>query len=104
MPVLIHRKGEPAVWGIGGKLGESGGPLTWRPVVWNDKEAAREWMSVNYLDTRALITCGFGHELRLTPNIHTVAADGTVQPSWVCTYPGCSFHVFIKLEGWNEKG
>jgi hypothetical protein len=101
MPVLLRRAGETAVYGIGGKLGESGGPLTWRPVVWKDKEKAREWMSVAYLETRALVTCHLGHELRLTPRIHTVDPDGTVHPSWVCTHPACPFHEFIKLEDWN---
>jgi hypothetical protein len=98
---LIKRAGEPAIWGVAGKLGESGGPLTLRPVVWVDKEKARAWASINWLETVALVTCPNGHELRVTPRIHTVAADGTVSPSWVCTVKGCTFHVFIRLEGWN---
>jgi uncharacterized OB-fold protein len=34
---------------------------------------------------------------------HSVAPDGTVRPSMVCTHPGCSFHEFGKLEGWSES-
>lgn len=37
---------------------------------------------------------------------HAIAADGTVSPSVVCSYPvegveGCGFHDFIQLEGWE---
>lgn len=33
---------------------------------------------------------------------HHVAVDGTVTPSLVCPRPnGCSFHDFVKLEGWE---
>jgi hypothetical protein len=49
----------------------------------------------------ALVTCAEGHTLRLTSRVHRIAADGVVTPSWVRTYPGCSWHVFIKLEGYN---
>lgn len=32
---------------------------------------------------------------------HEIAPDGTVSPSVVCPEPGCDFHEFIKLEGWQ---
>lgn len=38
---------------------------------------------------------------------HTIAADGSVSPSVVCTGyrgEGCSFHEFVKLEGWPPRG
>jgi hypothetical protein len=35
-------------------------------------------------------------------NAHTIERDGAVQPSVVCTIGGCSFHEFVKLEGWTE--
>lgn len=38
--------------------------------------------------------------LTLSSAIHTVAANGTVNPSFVCTKAGCSFHTFIRLAGW----
>jgi hypothetical protein len=31
---------------------------------------------------------------------HEIASDGTVRPSVVCPYPGCTFHERIKLIGW----
>jgi len=51
----------------------------------------------------ALITCVNGHTLRMVAEIHRVQEDGTVWPSWVCVHPGCSFHAFIRLVGWNSK-
>jgi hypothetical protein len=32
---------------------------------------------------------------------HTIEADGTVNPSAVCPYSGCTFHEWIRLEGWK---
>ncbi len=32
---------------------------------------------------------------------HAIAGDGTVTPSVVCPYAGCSWHVFVRLEGWR---
>ena len=32
---------------------------------------------------------------------HSIAADGMVTPSLVCPYPGCTFHEYVKLEGWR---
>ena len=34
---------------------------------------------------------------------HSIAQDGTVTPSLVCPYEGCTFHDWVKLEGWSEK-
>lgn len=31
---------------------------------------------------------------------HTIADDGAVHPSLVCPYDDCSFHEWVKLEGW----
>jgi hypothetical protein len=33
---------------------------------------------------------------------HTIASDGTVSPSVVCTHPGCTWHVFVRLDGWRS--
>ncbi len=42
-------------------------------------------------------TCGNAASL----SKHTIAEDGTVSPSVVCSEPGCPFHEFIRLEGWK---
>ena len=31
---------------------------------------------------------------------HTIADDGKVSPSVVCPHEGCTWHVFVRLEGW----
>lgn len=38
--------------------------------------------------------------LTLSVEVHAVADDGAVSPSFVCTVPGCLFHTFIRLAGW----
>lgn len=50
--------------------------------------------------TFAHVRCAFGHVLRVSGTIHRVAADGTVSPSFVCSVPGCSWHVYVRLDGW----
>lgn len=34
---------------------------------------------------------------------HSIAQDGTVNPSVVCPVDKCGFHEFIRLEGWTGK-
>lgn len=49
-------------------------------------------------------TCGYGHTARLNGRVHTVQADGTVTPSYVCPSTGCTYHVYPwRLEGWNPN-
>lgn len=74
--------------------GDSGGPLTWRPVV---PHADRP----RVIDSFAQATCANGHECLLSPDVHKIAADGTLHPSYVCPVPGCGFHVWARLEWWT---
>ena len=48
---------------------------------------------------KAEMTCKSGHGLVLKR--HSVSADGTVTPSVVCLSSGCTFHEFVRLEGWK---
>jgi hypothetical protein len=48
---------------------------------------------------KASMTCPAGHGLVLKG--HHIFPDGRVHPSVVCPNPGCSFHEFVKLEGWT---
>lgn len=32
---------------------------------------------------------------------HSIAADGTSEPSYVCPHPPCGWHVFVRLDGWT---
>lgn len=42
-----------------------------------------------------------GHQMVLG-KLHVVAADGTVSPSLVCPIAGCTFHEYVRLEGWAD--
>jgi hypothetical protein len=33
---------------------------------------------------------------------HMVADDGVVSPSYVCPFPPCAFHEFVRLNDWNR--
>jgi len=48
---------------------------------------------------KATMACSRGHVLTLGG--HSIDADGTVMPSVVCPKPGCSFHTYVRLEGWT---
>ena len=50
---------------------------------------------------QALVKCAHGHVTSLSLRVHRVAADGTVSPSYVCTIGGCTWHVFVRLDGWE---
>lgn len=47
----------------------------------------------------AEIVCAKGHSGLM--RVHTIAANGEVEPSVVCTVEGCGWHEFITLEGWK---
>lgn len=70
-------------------------PLTW--------DVARHWEGepVACAHDVALLTCSAGHTTRMSGDIHSVAADGAVSPSYVCTVAGCSFHDYVRLDGWG---
>jgi hypothetical protein len=48
---------------------------------------------------KAELTCPYGHGLILRG--HSVSSEGIVHPSVVCPHPGCSFHEFVRLDGWS---
>ena len=54
-----------------------------------------------YADDLAIICCTRGHQTRMTSKIHGVDGAGRVTPSYICTIPGCDFHEYIQLEGWD---
>jgi hypothetical protein len=45
------------------------------------------------------MACSRGHVFTLGG--HSIDANGTVMPSVVCPAPGCSFHTYVRLEGWT---
>lgn len=65
-------------------------PGTWRP-----------WLFGRERFRAAVVSCPKcvgGLSLRKN---HRILADGTVTPSLVCTHEGCTFHEFVRLEGWT---
>lgn len=48
---------------------------------------------------KAEMICASNHRLVLTG--HRIAADGGVYPSVVCQAPGCGYHEYVRLLGWD---
>ena len=47
-----------------------------------------------------MLSCTNGHVASLRD--HIIAIDGTVTPSVVCPWEGCTFHEWVVLDGWSE--
>lgn len=71
-------------------------PNSWTPV----RRSPQDLRAVIEPRT-ALYTCPNGH--RGMVDVHTIADDGTLSPSVVCAASGCTFHDYVRLEGWEEK-
>jgi len=41
-----------------------------------------------------------GYERLICSPTHRIDKGGTVTPSAVCAFPGCTFHKYIVLKGW----
>lgn len=65
-------------------------PLTWD--YW-------QWGATDLIQT-AIMSCDKGHVGTASPAIHRIADDGTLSPSWVCPFEGCTWHEFAVLEDW----
>ena len=66
----------------------------WQPGHW------RPWENKPGVKAAALTCIGCKRALFLDPSIHTILLDGMVTPSLVCTHPGCTWHVWIRLVDW----
>lgn len=60
--------------------------------IWPERE--KDWYPL------ATVACANGHLATIDPKIHSVSADGTLSPSYVCPHEGCTFHEFVRFEGW----
>jgi hypothetical protein len=67
-------------------------PLTWRKPSAANLE--------HFPEDIVYATCSNGHTTRAISSVHSIAADGTMSPSYVCTIPWCTFHDFVRFEGW----
>ena len=63
-------------------------PMTWR-MVWANREKTAK---------SAIITCANSHDGALLG--HSIALDGTVRPSCVCTVEDCGWHEMVVLADW----
>ena len=69
-------------------------------VQQDDHHAPGTWKALRTSDgLTATFTCPNGHMGSLSD--HEILSDGSVHPSVLCTVDGCTFHEFIKLEGWQ---
>ncbi len=91
--IAFKNGGPPIEWGK--SVGPTGGAATWRRVVPHPDKPA------SFQQDIALVVCPRGHESVLSGSVHSVAADGTVRPSYVCPDKNCPFHDFVQLEGWT---
>jgi hypothetical protein len=48
----------------------------------------------------AVLCCPNGHLGSISSEVHSIAPNGSVTPSYVCPRKGCTFHTFIVLDGW----
>jgi hypothetical protein len=71
------------------------------PLTWDYAKRLRR--KAPYDRDMAMTTCANGHTLRMSSDIHKIAPDGTVTPSYVCTHPECSFHQMVRLIGWDPS-
>lgn len=77
-------------------------PITITPARTDDRwlEECGVWRGLADGEKRsAVLSCpGCGERQTLTG--HEIAADGSVSPSLACSFD-CSFHDYVKLEGWT---
>ena len=77
-------------------------PFTWDYCQRFKKDDGAHWALQSERDL-ALCTCANGHSTRMTGNVHSIAADGTVHPSYVCPVDGCTFHDWVRLVGFDAS-
>lgn len=58
------------------------------------------WWSPLSGELSPMIKCPNDHKAFLTR--HDIAADGSVSPSVVCPDDTCTWHVYVKLTGWDQ--
>lgn len=77
-------------------------PFTWDYCKRFKKDAGAFWALQSEQDL-ALCTCVNRHTTRMAGTVHQVAADGAVKPSYVCPIPGCTFHDWVRLVGFDHN-
>lgn len=73
-----------------------------KPLNMDDPSRGSAWdrWPYDHPGVIASSACPSGHLATISPKIHTISADGALSPSYVCPRKDCSFHDFVKFEGW----
>lgn len=74
-------------------------PCTW-DYVWDLPYEGAE-LKGPWKDFLVYTTCRQRHSCVISARIHSIAADGTLSPSYVCPSGGCTFHESVRLVGWE---
>jgi len=73
-----------------------------KPGEWHKPELLTWHMEMDYTGVLIpVLVCDQGHEAII--RTHKVNPEGVVTPSIMCPVEGCTFHEYVKLEGW-ERG
>lgn len=70
-------------------------PGQWWSSFGSGERAGLRWISVCCPECKRAMSLHRGGEG------HAVANDGAVSPSLVCPYAGCSWHVYVRLAGFD---
>lgn len=73
-------------------------PGTYRRIteLWKKYHLKTQWQ--RFWAECACPICG---KVSMVGRNHTVLDDGTVSPSYVCPFPPCPFHEFVRLDAWS---
>jgi hypothetical protein len=74
-------------------------PMTW-DYAYDDPQRT---MPLSMKRALAWGTCPNGHSCTIVADVHSIAADGTLTPSYVCPVPECGFHDWVRFYGWEGE-
>lgn len=72
-----------------------------QPGVWYLVDVDVDWRYVAIICPLCRIASTVRHLTRPEKSHHTIADDGTVNPSVVCPHTPCTFHEYVRLDGWT---
>jgi len=73
------------------------------PQVPSYKMPAGTWKPLNDGNRRSAVVACHKCGLPATLTEHSIAADGTVNPSLGCPHDGCDAHTWATLDGWGAQ-
>ena len=95
MIVLPRWAGTPAGWS-----GGAAAPGQWYAYPLGPVVMPGEW-TTDAGRVAVYVRCpACSRLMMLSSRVHRIDALGVVSPSLVCPHSGCSWHVFVRLNGW----